>query len=695
MGLELSEDDKLWRDQNVPKVSDNDFKKIIEVLDSNENDRDKNTGREDDTDQDKNKNQNNKNKNGNKKASNGKEKSDEKETKLKTIPAFKYSNKGKDTLHEAIFLNGKPSYVTYNAMDDKIEIKEVIEESTRILRPPTQEEYPYTPYEFENKDELTRLMNKAKEIKSLDPLYKTAKEIFQKYVDQDKYIMTMLPVDCIWTYYQDLFPTTHYSEGIGDNDVGKSSIGYTFEYTAYRVVKGTSISGPNYYRLFGYVEPGQCTIVEDEGDSISDDPDKIRNLKAGYEYTAKIPKINMNTMDQAQKWYYAYSYKMILAEKSMSQLKAKGLVDRTFTYYCRPGKVKYSIKEVVSDNINKSPKLHSLYKELLEFRKLLMCYRLVYYRDVLPQIITNLKNRDNELCKPILQLFYGTEAFNEIKEALEYFVSQRRERRSNSIEAALYPILKQFIYPNKTSTLFDSKDNAPALNKFVVVQYSKIWAHITGGAIAGKFNDNKPTQYETPDYGILFQNTLSKLIADKFGADLDRQPSGSILIFNTEKFDYFEDVYCIKYCPDKNEDDLKDFVKIEVKLESSYDEGNVGNVGNVGYVSTNSKSDSNSNNPQDYQEGSGKDSSSLRGKQSKDMKSKNLEDETHSLKPTQPTQPTSNKYGETAEDLKGLSKTVCRKGTGFYHCPQCKFENIYPEEVLHHMRYTHNNPDCS
>ena len=61
----------------------------------------------------------------------------------------------------------------------------------------------------------------------------------------------------------------------------------------------------------------------------------------------------MNSKNQDQKWYKPYGYKMILAEKSLSQSKAKGLVDRTFSFHCRPGKVKYSIKEVVSENINK------------------------------------------------------------------------------------------------------------------------------------------------------------------------------------------------------------------------------------------------------------------------------------------------------------------------------------------------------
>ena len=59
---------------------------------------------------------------------------------------------------------------------------------------------------------------------------------------------------------------------------------YTFAYTGYRVVRGTSISGANYYRIFGNVEPGQCTIIEDEADNISEDPDKVKILKAGYEY---------------------------------------------------------------------------------------------------------------------------------------------------------------------------------------------------------------------------------------------------------------------------------------------------------------------------------------------------------------------------------------------------------------------------
>ena len=114
---------------------------------------------------------------------------------------------------------------------------------------------------------------------------------------------------------------------------------------------------------------------------------------------------------------------MILAEKSLSVWKAKGLVDRTFTYQCRPGKVSYSIKKVVSQTINKNPELQKQYDELLDFRKLMLCYRLVHYTDELPEIKTSVRNRDEELSTPVLQLFYGTEAFEEIKKQSSFFLA--------------------------------------------------------------------------------------------------------------------------------------------------------------------------------------------------------------------------------------------------------------------------------
>ena len=193
----------------------------------------------------------------------GKDKdSDEESVIKKEVLAYKYSAKGTSSLYEAIVMQakGEPCFVTFNLVKKEPRITPNIEESTRIIRPPNAEEYPYTPYEFVDEEELRDYFAKANNI-TIDELYKTAKNTAQKYVDQDKNIIIILAADSIFTWFQDLFPVTHYSEGIGGNDVGKSTIGYTFSDSGIQSLRGSSISGANYIRILGSVEPGQCVIV--------------------------------------------------------------------------------------------------------------------------------------------------------------------------------------------------------------------------------------------------------------------------------------------------------------------------------------------------------------------------------------------------------------------------------------------------
>jgi hypothetical protein len=106
-------------------------------------------------------------------------------------------------------------------------------------------------------------------------------------------------------------------------------MGDVFQFTGYRPVKATAISAANYYRTLGIVEPGQCTIIEDESDGIEEDKHKMKILNDGYQYTAKTFKVNMNTKDQTQNWFYAYCLKIMISEKPISPAKAKALVERT------------------------------------------------------------------------------------------------------------------------------------------------------------------------------------------------------------------------------------------------------------------------------------------------------------------------------------------------------------------------------
>jgi len=135
----------------------------------------------------------------------------------------------------------------------------------------------------------------------------------------------------------------------------------------------------------------------------------------------------------------------------------------------------------------------------------MLCYRLVHFKDLLPQIKTGLKNRDNELCKPLLQLFYGTEALKEIIDTLKIFVKQPRERRSSSIVGAMFTIIKQMLLDHDKVNKLDQVQNK-------ILKYSNIWDPIIKGAIEGTYNDKKPNQYETVSYNILYNNQLSKFI---------------------------------------------------------------------------------------------------------------------------------------------------------------------------------------
>ena len=90
----------------------------------------------------------------------------------------------------------------------------------------------------------------------------------------------------------------------------------------------TDPSAPNLFRLLGFVEPGQCTIVLEEADKIDKITELMAVLKTGYSYYGTVPKINPYTLKQES--FYSYCPKVIVSERSLSQSVAKGVNSRTF-----------------------------------------------------------------------------------------------------------------------------------------------------------------------------------------------------------------------------------------------------------------------------------------------------------------------------------------------------------------------------
>jgi len=135
----------------------------------------------------------------------------DKKKERRELLAYKYSNKKKWDLHEAVILSGSPAflYCKNSHGNSHINHVSVIEENTRIIKPPHEEHYPYEPYEFEDMNEVLSYVERARN-ETIDSLYLQAKQIATDYNDQKKDKVNLLAIEITSSYFQDKFPTTHY-----------------------------------------------------------------------------------------------------------------------------------------------------------------------------------------------------------------------------------------------------------------------------------------------------------------------------------------------------------------------------------------------------------------------------------------------------------------------------------------------------
>ena len=91
---------------------------------------------------------------------------------------------------------------------------------------------------------------------------------------------------------------------------------------------------------------------------------------------------------------------------------------------------------MISRNINPAGDTirQKLLNELMDFRKLMLIYRLMHFKDPIADIDIGVNGRDKELAKPVMQLFYNTKAQDEIQSALQKFIDIKNQRKENTIE---------------------------------------------------------------------------------------------------------------------------------------------------------------------------------------------------------------------------------------------------------------------
>ena len=443
------------------------------------------------------------------------EEAEEKRFKPKTITTFKYSHMGREDLYEAVSINGGlPVFITYNDKTNEFEKIDQIEETTRFITPPTFEECPYLPYEFESLDEINNI-NKFIEDNNidLDYFYYKGYEIVSKYNNQSKTKLRLATIKIITSHFQDRFPTTEYLYLVGGNGSGKSSLAETFRAIGYKTVAMTDPSAPNLFRLLGVVEPVQCTMVLEEADKIDKISELMAVLKTGYSYYGSVPKINPYTLKQ--EFFYTYCPKIIVSERSLNQTIAKGVNSRTFPINCIKGSTKYDIKEILNPTNTDGSDNQQLLQEIIDYRKLLLVYRLRHFKNPIPYLDIGVEGRDKELVKHSIQLFYGCKCLNEVIETLQFFLDLKNEKKGSSLESILLSIVSILVKHNGSE-----------------ISSRKIWDEFKQ-EVPGMENETNPNEYYTNDYGTVYRNTtLPAYLGDSFGGKVKHAREGNVWIFD-------------------------------------------------------------------------------------------------------------------------------------------------------------------
>jgi hypothetical protein len=428
---------------------------------------------------------------------------------------YKFSQMGRGELNEAVLISDQPSFIKYNRESKEFEKEVKIEENNRTLRPPQREEYPYIPYEFSSLEEINRYKDKIlNENIDIDFLFQKSKSIISKYNNQDDYKINLVGADVILSHFQDRFSTIHYDYIVGGNGSGKSSLGDTFGAIAYRAVNMTDPTAPNLFRLLGPIEHAQCTMILEEAERIDKSPELMAILKTGYARNGRVPKINPNTL--TQEFFFSFCHKVIISEKSLSQSIARGVNTRILPINCFKASAKYDIKEVLNPTDTGGSQNKELLNEIEDFRKLLLIYRLIHFKDSIPDLDIGVEGRDKELVKHLVQLFYGSNSLNQIIGSLQKFLDLKNGKKESSIDYALLPIISSLIKKNGPRILFRTFWNSLKEN------------------IPGMEDEKKPNEYHTEDYGTIYRSTITGFLSDTLGAKTEHKRDGNILIFNAE-----------------------------------------------------------------------------------------------------------------------------------------------------------------
>jgi hypothetical protein len=326
------------------------------------------------------------------------------------------------------------------------------------------------PYSFEDIAEIEYFINIARQ-KSIDDLFLMSESIWDKIlVAKSKEVITFYTVDTIYSYFQDLFPTTHYDMIVGNPGAGKGAILVSFRLQGYRAVMAAGMSGANLLELLGSVEACQITLLEDEFQNIDKDPDKEVTYKIGYDETNLVPKtLDGNKSNRHNRWYHPYCFKVFAAEKAPDSKNLGGFNDRTFRMKSLKGRPKILAKNILHEFQRSMDKQNPKYKDIISkinyLRKLLLVYRILHHEDIIEEVPLNIDGRALELTSPQIYLFSSEKLVSKDEDkrvlhkkvlpTLSKYLREKGEISEKTIEGIVYQGLQELFETNTAENTLD------------------------------------------------------------------------------------------------------------------------------------------------------------------------------------------------------------------------------------------------
>ena len=84
----------------------------------------------------------------------------------------------------------------------------------------------------------------------------------------------------------------------------------------------------------------------------------------------------------------------------------------------------------------------------MDFRKLLLVYRIKHSKDPIQDLDIGVEGRDKELVKHSIQFFYGSKCLKEVIETLQYFLDLKNEKKESTIESILLKVIAPLVKYN-------------------------------------------------------------------------------------------------------------------------------------------------------------------------------------------------------------------------------------------------------